>query len=158
MSSTPIDPDYEKRVRESFSRQKVMAEFGAVLTEVRPGIVEIQLPFQDKLTQQHGYIHAGIVATICDSAGGYAGYTLMPAGSSVVAVEFKVNFLAPAVGKKLIARGKVIKSGETLTVCKVEAFYMKKGFKKLCAVMQQTLMCLKDKPEIPMSSCSERSL
>ena len=146
MSLTSIDPNCEKRIRESFTQQKVMAEFGAVLTDVLPGTVEIQLPFNEKLTQQHGYLHAGVVATIADSAGGYAGYTLMPAGSQVVAVEFKVNFLVPAIGEKITARGEVIKSGGTLTVCRVDVFCYKDGQRKLCAVMQQTLMCIKEKP------------
>lgn len=136
------DPGFEARIRESFVRQKVMALIGARLTRVEPGRVEIELPFRDDLTQQHGFFHAGIVGTVADSAGGYAGYTLMPAGSSVVSVEYKINLLAPADGERLVASGQVVRSGRTITVCDLEVLVDKAGVRTLCARGMQTLMCL----------------
>jgi len=136
------DPGFEARIRESFVRQKVMALIGARLTRVEPGRVEIELPFRDDLTQQHGVFHAGIVGTVADSAGGYAGYTLMPAGSSVVSVEYKINLLAPADGERLVASGQVVRSGRTITVCDLEVLVDKAGARTLCARGMQTLMCL----------------
>ena len=139
---TPGDPDFESRVRESFTRQKVMALIGAELGVVEPGRVTIELPYRDDLVQQHGYVHAGIVGTIADSAGGYAGYTLMPAGSSVMSVEYKINMLNPADGERLLAGGQVVKAGRTLTVCDLEVTVFKGGSATLCARGVQTLICL----------------
>jgi uncharacterized protein (TIGR00369 family) len=136
------DPGFEARIRESFVRQKVMALIGARLTRVEPGRVEIELPFRDDLTQQHGFFHAGIVGTVADSAGGYAAYTLMPAGSSVLSVEYKINLLAPADGERLLASGQVVRSGRTITVCDLEVLVDKAGVRTLCARGMQTLMCL----------------
>jgi uncharacterized protein (TIGR00369 family) len=134
----PLDLDFERRVRESFSRQHVMAMIGASMITVEPGIVEIELPWRSDLTQQDGYVHAGIVTTILDSACGYAAFTLMPADSSVLSVEFKVNLLAPASGKKIRARAEVKRSGRTLTVCSADAF----ADETLCATMLGTMFCL----------------
>lgn len=145
----PSDPGFEARVRASFNRQKVMHLIGARMTRVEPGLVEIELPYRDDLTQQHGFIHAGIVSTIADSAGGYAGYTLFPSGSSVLSVEYKVNLIAPADGEKLIATGRVIKPGRTLTICELEVQAVKGGKGKVCARGLQTLMRVKDRPDIP---------
>jgi uncharacterized protein (TIGR00369 family) len=142
----PKDPAFAARIRESFVRQKVMGLIGAALTRVEPGRVEIELPFRDDLTQQHGYFHAGIVGTIADSAGGYAAYTLMPAGSSVLSVEYKMNLLAPADGERLLASGQVIRPGRTLTVCDLEVVVIKKGARTLCARGMQTLICLERRP------------
>ena len=136
------DPEFETRIRESFVRQKVMGLIGARLARVEPGWVEIELPFRDDLTQQHGFFHAGIVGTVADSAGGYAGYTLMPAGSSVLSVEYKINLLAPADGERLVASGQVVRSGRTITVCDLEVLVDKAGVRTLCARGMQTLMCL----------------
>jgi uncharacterized protein (TIGR00369 family) len=142
----PQDPAFAARIRESFDRQKVMGLIGAALTRVEPGRVEIELPFRDDLTQQHGYFHAGIVGTIADSAGGYAAYTLMPAGSSVLSVEYKINLLAPADGERLLASGQVVRSGRTLTVCDLEVVVIKDGARTLCARGLQTLICLERRP------------
>jgi len=142
MTFSAKDPAYEQRIRESFERQKVMALLGAVLTRVEPGRVTIELPFRDDLTQQHGFFHAGIVGTVADSAGGYAGYSLMPAGSSVLSVEYKMNLLAPADGQRLVATGQVVRSGRTLTVCDLEVQVVKDGAPSLCARGMQTLICL----------------
>ena len=131
------DPNFEVRVREDFERQKVMKLIGASISRVEPGVIEIYLPVRDDLTQQDGFIHAGIVTTILDSACGYAAYTLMPAASSVLSVEFKVNLLAPAIGKIVSARAEVRKSGRTLTVCSADAF----ADGKLCATMLATMIC-----------------
>ena len=142
----PQDPAFESRIRESFVRQKVMGLIGAALTRVEPGRVEIELPFRDDLTQQHGFLHAGIVGTIADSAGGYAACTLMPAGSSVLSVEYKINLLAPADGERLLASGQVVRPGRTLTVCDLEVVVIKQGARTLCARGMQTLICLERPP------------
>lgn len=134
----PRDPDFARRVRESFARQRVMATIGASITRIEPGIVEIELAWREDLTQQDGYIHAGIVTTALDSACGYAAYTLMPADSSVLSVEFKVNLLAPARGERLRVRADVKRSGRTLTVCSADAF----ADEVLCATMLATMFCL----------------
>ena len=142
----PQDPAFESRVHESFARQKVMGLIGAALTRVVPGRVEIELPFRDDLAQQHGFFHAGIVGTIADSAGGYAAYTLMPAGSSVLSVEYKINLLAPADGERLVASGQVVRPGRTLTVCDLEVVALRNGTRTLCARGMQTLICVQRRP------------
>lgn len=143
----PRDPAFESRVRASFVRQKVMGLIGAELTRVAPGRVEIELPFRDDLTQQHGFFHAGIVGTIADSAGGFAAYTLMPAGASVLSVEYKINLMAPAQGERLVASGQVIRPGRTLTVCDLEVVVLKDGARTVCARGMQTLICLERGPK-----------
>jgi uncharacterized protein (TIGR00369 family) len=154
MTSTiiPPDPDYVARVRDSYGRQNFMATLGAVLTLVEPGVVEIELPFADTLTQQHGFFHAGAVSSIADTAGGYAGFSLFPSDASVLTVEFKMNLLAPARGEKLIARGEVVKSGRTLTFCELRVFGVESGDRVLCATGQQTLICLRGKSDKPPGS------
>ncbi|WNJ98229.1 PaaI family thioesterase [Thalassospiraceae bacterium LMO-JJ14] len=137
---TVADPDFAERVRHSFGRQGLMAHLCAVMTKVEPGIVEIEMPFTDELTQQHGFYHAGGIAAVVDTAGGFAGSTLFAADDGVLTVEFKLNLLSPADGDLLMARGEVIKPGRTLTITKGEVFIRKNGEKKLCALMQQTLM------------------
>jgi uncharacterized protein (TIGR00369 family) len=106
----PQDPDFEARVRRSFALQRVMETIGARLARVAPGEVDVELPFRDDLTQQNGFLHAGIVSTVLDSACGYAAFTLMPADAGVLSIEFKVNLLAPARGERVIARGRVVRS------------------------------------------------
>jgi uncharacterized protein (TIGR00369 family) len=138
----PRDPDFERRVRDSFTRQRVMSTLGATLTRVEPGLVEITLPFRDDLTQQHGYLHAGIIGTIADSAGGYAGFTLMPPGSTVLSVEYRVHLLAPARGDTFVARGRVVRSGRTLTVCELSVEALAGGERSTCSIGTQTLICL----------------
>lgn len=138
----PQDPAYAERVSASFARQRVMQYLGADLAEVRPGYCRIHLPFRPELTQQHGYIHAGVVGTIADSAGGYAGYTLMPADSSVLTVEYKLNLLAPARGERLVAEGHVIRAGRTLVVCRAEVSAQHGETRALCATLLQTLMTM----------------
>ena len=105
MDFTPTNPSYEARVRESLVRQRAMATLGARFLRLAPSAVDLELPYRADLTQQHGYLHAGIVTTLLDSVCGYAGFTLMPAEATVLSVEFKTNLLAPAEGEKLVARG-----------------------------------------------------
>jgi uncharacterized protein (TIGR00369 family) len=136
----PSDPDFEKRTRASFARQGAMAFLGATLERVEPGHVEVALAFRSELSQQHGFFHAGIISTIADTAGGYAGFTLFPAGAGVLTVEFKLNLIAAADGERAIAVGHVIRSGRTLTVCQLDAFVVKQGARVHCATGLQTLM------------------
>jgi uncharacterized protein (TIGR00369 family) len=142
---TPPDPHFATRVRESFGRQKAMALIGASLTRVAAGEVDIALPYRDDLTQQKGFIHGGILGMIADTACGYAAFSLMPAGGSLVTVEYKMNILKPGRGK-LVAQGKVIRSGRTLTVARAEV-YADDGAH--VATMLQTLMALPDTPDRP---------
>ena len=137
-----LDPDYAHRVRESFARQGAMSHLGAVLRGIELGRVEIDLPFRPELSQQHGFFHAGMVSTVADSAGGYAAYTLFPAGSTVLTVEFKVNLIAPADGERVRAVGQVIRSGRTLTICELKAYVLKQGKETQCLHGMATLMCL----------------
>jgi uncharacterized protein (TIGR00369 family) len=137
--------DFATRVRASFGRQKAMALIGAELALVEAGRVEIALAYRDDLTQQKGYIHGGIVGMIADTACGYAAYSLMPADSSPITVEYKINILHPARGS-LRARGEVLKAGRTLTVARGEVF---DDQGRHIATMQQTLMTLADTPDTP---------
>jgi uncharacterized protein (TIGR00369 family) len=146
-SFDPGDADFANRVRASFARQQMMEFIGARLTRVEPGLVEIELPFRPELTQQHGFFHAGVTSTIADSAGGYAGYTLFPADSSVLTVEYKMNLLAPADGERLVATGRVVKPGRTLTICELAVVAVKNGKETECAHGLQTLMCMHGRPD-----------
>jgi uncharacterized protein (TIGR00369 family) len=145
ITSEPRNPDWEATVRQSFSRQKVMKLIGGEMGALAPGRCEIRLPFRDDLTQQNGYFHAGITATIVDSAGGYAGLTLMPHGAEVLTVEFKLNRLAPADGEFLVAEGQVLKSGRNLVITRGEVYAIRNGKATHCATMQQTLMTMHGK-------------
>ncbi|MEX8517660.1 MAG: PaaI family thioesterase [Leptothrix sp. (in: b-proteobacteria)] len=143
MASNPVDPGYAERVRASFARQSAMDTIGARLLEVEPGRVVIELAHRDSLTQQHGFIHAGIVATALDSACGYAAATLMPADAGVLTIEFKINLLAPARGPVLRLEGLVTKAGRTITVADGRAWQphpSKAGEQQLMATMSATLM------------------
>lgn len=143
----PLNPHYESRVRDSFARQGAMRLLGARLAEVRPGYCAIELPYRQDLTQQHGYVHAGIVSAIVDSAGGYAAFTLFPADASVLTVEYKLNLLAPAAGERLIAQAEVVKPGRTLAITRGEVYAEADGKRTLCAIMQQTLIVLTGKQD-----------
>jgi uncharacterized protein (TIGR00369 family) len=142
---SPADPHFASRVRESFGRQKAMALIGASLKSVEAGAVEIALPYRDDLTQQKGFIHGGILGMIADTACGYAAFSLMPAGGSLVTVEYKMNILNPGRGS-LVAQGKVIRPGRTLTVARAEV-YADDG--SHVATMLQTLMALPGQPDTP---------
>ena len=137
---TPQDPGFEARVRASFERQQVMATLGAVLTRVAPGEVDVELPFRMELTQQHGFLHAGIVTTVLDSACGYAAFSLMPAEAAVLSIEFKTNLLAPAKGERLIARGRVVRAGRTITVCQADGIMLDGGREVHVATLVGTMM------------------
>ena len=136
----PQDPDYAARVRASFARQGAMATIGAVLADVAPGRAVIELPWQQGLTQQHGFLHAGMVATALDSACGYAAATLMPADAGVLTIEYKINLLAPAQGQRFRMEGVVLKPGRTITVAEGRAYADNDGREKLVATMTATLM------------------
>jgi uncharacterized protein (TIGR00369 family) len=137
-----LDPEFESRVRDSFSLQQVMLTLAATMTELEAGRVQIRLPYNADFTQQNGFLHAGIVTTIVDSACGYAAYTLMPADSAVLTVEFKVNFLSPAKGDYFIATGQVLKAGRTITVCEGKVVAYSDDSEKLIAAMQTTMIQL----------------
>lgn len=138
----PRDPAYVQRVHDSFARQGAMGTLGATLSLVRPGQVEIALPWAASLTQQHGFLHAGIVSTALDSACGYAGFTLMAPDAAVLTIEFKINLLAPAKGQRFRMLGTVIKPGRTVTVCEGHAYAIDEGAEKLIATMGCTLMAV----------------
>jgi uncharacterized protein (TIGR00369 family) len=148
-SFVPKNPDFEARVRDSFARQGAMALIGAKLTHVAPGAVDIAVDYRPEVSQQHGFFHGGIVGTAADSAGGYAAFSLMPADSSVLTVEYKMNLIAPADGTRLIARGRVIKPGRTLTICNVDVFALRDGREHHCAVLLQTLMSMAGRNDGP---------
>ncbi|HEV2799118.1 MAG TPA: PaaI family thioesterase [Pyrinomonadaceae bacterium] len=137
---TPTDAEYESRIRASFARQQAMQLMGASLRRVEPGAVSIVLPYRADLTQQNGYIHAGIITAIADSACGYAAYTLMPADSGVLSVEFKVNLLRPAEGEEFIAEAQVVKAGQTLTVTRCDVYSQTADKTALIATMLATMI------------------
>jgi uncharacterized protein (TIGR00369 family) len=139
---TPTHPDFAQRVRASFERQGAMATLGASLAAVEPGRVVIELPWAQPLTQQHGFLHAGIVATALDSACGYAGFSLMPLDAAVLTIEFKINLLAPAKGERFRMEGLVLKPGRTITVAEGRAYALDGGQDKLIATMNATLMAV----------------
>jgi len=136
-------PRTQERVRASFERQGLMRHLGAELTDIAQGRVTIVLRFRPEVTQQQGYIHAGATSAIADTAGGYAALTVFPEDAEVLTVEYKINLLAPAVGERLEAVGTVVKAGRTLTVCTFEVFAVQSEQRKLVAMGQQTLFCVR---------------
>jgi uncharacterized protein (TIGR00369 family) len=142
------DPNYEQRVRDSFARQQFMTTLGATLGRVAPGEVLIAVPFSAPLTQQHGFLHAGVVAAVIDSACGYAALTLMEPGAGVMSVEFKVNLLAPAVGNRFVASGRVLRAGRTITACHGELRAVQDDSEVVVAVLQGTMMTIRDRAGI----------
>jgi len=137
-------PNYEERVRVSFGRQQAMTTIGAALTLVRPGIVEIEMPYSEKLAQQHGFLHAGIISTALDSACGYAAYSVMPDDAAVLTIEFKVNLLAPGRGERFLFRGSVTKPGRTIVVADGQAYaFATDGEARLIATMTGTMMAVR---------------
>jgi uncharacterized protein (TIGR00369 family) len=141
MKFQPQNPNFANEVRDSFSKQHAMALVDAEVIRIEPGEVDIALPYRIDLTQQDGFVHAGIIATVADSACGYAAFTLMPPNSNVLAVEFKLNLLRPAKGSRFIAAASVLKPGRTLTVVRADVFAEEKDG-QLIATMTGTLMCL----------------
>ena len=141
----PETADFIARVRESFAKQGAMQTLGAELTRIEQGAIDICLDWAQGLTQQHGFLHAGMVSTALDSACGYAGLTQMPEGAAVLTIEFKINLLAPAKGQRFRMEGRVIKPGRTITVTEGRAYAVDNGQEKLIATMGCTLMCLRDR-------------
>jgi uncharacterized protein (TIGR00369 family) len=145
------DANVTARVRASFEKQKIMRLLGATLTDVQRGQVEITLPFREELTQQHGFLHAGVVTTILDSACGYAALSVMPEGAGVLSIEFKVNLLAPAKGNTFMARGRVVRAGRTIVVCSGEVVALQDGELERgesVATMLATMLVVQDRPGI----------
>jgi len=134
------NPEFERVVRQSFDKQAMMSTLGATLTRVEAGRVDIEMAFDARFTQQDGYLHAGAVATIADSANGYAALSLAPAGTEVLAVEFKINLVRPVVGDRIVARGRVIRPGSSLTACMTEVYAQREGSSKLVALALGTIM------------------
>ncbi|HVE49954.1 MAG TPA: PaaI family thioesterase [Casimicrobiaceae bacterium] len=154
---TPAVDDYDERIRESFARQGAMRTLHANLHKIGPGYCAITLEPRAEVSQQHGFVHAGVIAAIADTAGGYAGFTLFPADASVLTVEFKLNLLAPASGERIVAEGFVVKSGRTLTITRGEVHAELGGRRTLVALMQQTLMTMHGKSDfatLPVSGNS----
>jgi uncharacterized protein (TIGR00369 family) len=154
---TPRDPDYEQRIRASFARQAAMATLGVMLARIAPGEVALEIPFRSELTQQHGFLHAGIVTSVMDSACGYAALSLMERGAAVLSVEFKVNLLAPARGNRFRAIGRVVRAGRTVTVVSGELRVVEAESEEqpavsldttgsLIAIMTGTMMAVRDRP------------
>ena len=139
MTVTARNPSFAEEVKKSFAAQSIMQLIGAELSCVEPGVVEISLPYRKDLTQQDGYLHAGIITTIADSAAGYAAFSLMPAGAGVLSVEFKVNLLRPAQGERFLARAEVVKPGKTLTVVRADVFGIQEAERTLIATMLGTM-------------------
>ena len=147
-SLTPAHSDFEARVRASFACQGLMTTLGARLSRVDAGFVDIELPIHAGITQQHGFVHAGAVAAIADSACGYAAATLMPADTGVLAVEFKINLMAPAAGDVLIARARVLRAGRTLSVCQADVVSVSSETEKTVALLTATIMTVRDRAEV----------
>ena len=144
MSPAP-ETGFEERVRASFARQPAMHTLGAEIVHVAPGEVDVRVPYRADLTQQHGFLHAGIVGTIADTACGYAAYTQMPPDAAVLSVEFKLNLMAPAAGHAFVARGRVKKAGRTLVVCTADVYALRGGEERLVATMVGTMMTVTDR-------------
>jgi len=142
MTFIPQDPDFEARVAGSFARQEATKTLGVTLRSVEAGTVVLAMPSDPRLTQQHGFLHAGIVSAALDSACGYAAFSLMPAEAAVLTIEFKLNLLSPAKGEDFLFKGHVVKPGRTITVCEGQAFALQGGREKLVATMTGTLMAL----------------
>jgi uncharacterized protein (TIGR00369 family) len=148
IDTVPSNPDFEAVVRESFARQSMMQTLGASLAKVAPGLVEIDLEAAPHILQQHGLVHAGAVASVADSACGYASLTLMPPGVGVLSIEFKINLMAPARGRAFRARAKVIKRGRTVSVCMAEVVCTDHGQEKAIAMMTASMMTVAGRPDI----------
>ncbi|MCL7406574.1 MAG: PaaI family thioesterase [Marivivens sp.] len=139
--------DTRARIRDSFAKQSAMALIHAEIPVIEEGRAEIEIPHWDGVLQQHGYVHGGVVGMIADSAAGYAAMTVVPEGTSVLTVEYKINMVAPANGDKIVAKGSVLRAGRTLLLTKADVYAVKDGTETLCAVMQQTIMAMHGKGE-----------
>ena len=144
----PADHAWQTRVRASFLRQKAMASLGITLDRLAPGEVDLGVPFQESLTQQHGFLHAGVLATMADSACGFAAFTLMHDGDGVLSVEFKINLMDPARGERFVARARVVRPGRTITVCRADVVAVVGSDEKLVATMQATMMTIRGRDDV----------
>jgi uncharacterized protein (TIGR00369 family) len=145
----PKNRDFAQAVRESFGRQGALTSIGAVMEDLVPGSCRIRLPFSERVSQQQGFFHGGIIATVADSAGGYAAMTLTAAGAEVLTVEYKINFLAPAEAPAILAAGRVVRAGRTLSVTWVEVDMVgSDGSLRPCAILQQTIMTVQPRPVV----------
>jgi len=136
----PNNPDFVAAVKRSFDRQGLMRTLGIEIARIEPGMVELRVPFSERVAQQHGYFHGALIGAAMDSAGGYAGLSLMPPGSEVLSTEYKINFVAASAGEALFACGRVIKPGRSITVTEVRAWCLRDGTRTLSAVMLQSLI------------------
>jgi uncharacterized protein (TIGR00369 family) len=148
MADDPPAHDVEDRIRTSFARQGLMATIGATIERISPGAVEIAIRPVAAISQQHGFVHAGAVSAIADSAAGYAALSLMPASTGILTTEFKINLLAPAAGERIVARGKVVKAGRTLTLGQTDVFAETHGEAKLIALLTATLMTIRGRVDV----------
>lgn len=144
----PRDPNFTGKVRASFANQRVMETLGIHIHDLQPGRIELRMPFAEAFTQQHGFLHAGILTTALDSACGYAAFSLMAAEAEVLTAEFKTNLLAPAEGSEFAFRATVLKPGRTLTVAEARAFSLSGGGEKLVASMTATLMAVYGRSDV----------
>ncbi len=144
----PKDPAFRARIQASFEKQGLMSTLGASIVRISPGAVEIALPASPSVSQQHGFIHAGAVAAVADTAAGYAALSLMPPRVGVLTTEFKINLLAPATGDRILARGRVVKAGRTLTLAQTEVVAESAGEEKLVALLTATLMAIEGRDAI----------
>ena len=138
----------EDRVRTSFAKQGLMSTLGVILTNVAPGLVQISIRPDPAISQQHGFVHAGAISAIADTAAGYAALSLMPPNRGVLTTEFKINFVAPAVGDRILARGRVVKAGRSLTLAQTEVFAESGGQEKLIALLTATLMAVEGRAAV----------
>ncbi|MGE7370126.1 PaaI family thioesterase [Neorhizobium sp. NPDC001467] len=146
---TVIDPgDFERRIKKSFAGQPTMAMLGAELTRVERAIVEIEMPFDVKLTQQHGFLHAGVIAAGLDSACGYAAYTLIEPEASILTIEFKINLMSPGRGERFLFRGEITKPGSTIIVADGRAYAVGDGPAKLIASMSGSMMVIRGREDL----------
>jgi uncharacterized protein (TIGR00369 family) len=150
----PADPDFEARCRDSFNRQPAMHLIGARITALKPGFCEVEMARRPDVTQQHGFVHGGIIGMIADSAAGYAAYSLFPADATVLTVEYKMNLMAPGDGDILRARAQVTRYGRTLTIVGFDVFAEKAGKPVHCATGLATLMCIMGRPDAPRTAAS----
>ena len=135
-----LSAEKESEVRASFARQGLMRMIGAELAALGPGRCSIAVPFSEKVGQQQGFFHGGVIGAVADSAGGYAALSLLPVGSEVVTLEYKINFLRPAAGDRLLAEGTVLRAGRSVTVTRIDVFVEARGRRSICAALQQSIM------------------
>ena len=147
MEPEELSAEKEGEVRASFARQELMRAIGAELAALGPGRCAVGLPFSEKVGQQHGFFHGGVIGAVADTAGGYAALSVLPVGSEVVTLEYKVNFLRPAAGDRLLAEGSVLRAGRSVTVTRVDVFVEARGGRQLCAALQQSIVLAPSPPK-----------